>query len=109
MECRDVRPLMARRTQLTAAERALLDAHARSCAACDDEMDDALARLLATSTLSLAIPPPDLHQAILRRLPVASPLEIAARAELRQRIYWSLGMIGAAVLLGLASAGLILL
>ena len=100
MSCREIRPLIPHRAALGGPERRHIEAHLDACPACRDEVDDAQAGVLAGVGLPLALPPPDLVQKVLLRLPAASPMEIARRQRRQSIVYRSMG----AAVFGLVAA-----
>ncbi len=96
MECRDARPLI-RLAALNESERQRLDAHLLTCSACRDEAEDPLAAVWPAPRS--AVPPADLTRHIMRRLPTASPLAIAARHNRTTRLIHG----GAVAAFGLAA------
>ena len=109
MECRNIRPLIRRQSELNTAEQRALKDHTAGCGACRDEVTDAATALFAGVGLPLAMPPPGLADDILRRLPRVAPIDIERAAAGRRQVYTRLATAALVVPAVIGAAGAIYL
>lgn len=109
MDCRTARTLMINEGALTPDEQQTYRDHLATCPACRDDQADPLGHALVQTTLEMALPPPDFTLNVLKRLPKASPLELAQQAARQQRRRWAsvaAGTVAVATILALVGAAL---
>lgn len=88
-----------------AASRDDLALHLASCAACRDDAADPVGRLLAHVSGEMALPSPNFTQAVLARLPQASPQQLVQHAQQRRRRLSLVGLVPVFVLLLVVALG----